>query len=43
MFDQAQPIYEKILADIRTAGLFKEERVIESPQGSHVVVGAKRS
>jgi glycine C-acetyltransferase len=41
MFDQAQPDYEKILADIRAAGLYKEERVIESPQGSHVVVAGK--
>jgi len=29
------------LADLRTAGLFKQERVLESPQGAHVTVAGQ--
>ncbi len=36
MFDAAKAIYEKTLAEIREAGLFKEERVISSPQGAQI-------
>jgi glycine C-acetyltransferase len=39
MFDQAAELYEKTLAEIRAAGLSKDERIIQSPQGSHVKVG----
>jgi glycine C-acetyltransferase len=38
MFEQAQSLYEKTLSEIRSAGLYKDERVIESPQGSHIEV-----
>ena len=38
MFDAALPVYEKALSEIRAAGLYKDERVIESPQGSHIAV-----
>jgi len=41
MFEQAQPIYEKILSDIRTAGLYKDERILESAQGSHITVAGR--
>ena len=41
MFDQAQDHYNKLLADIRSAGLSKDERIIESPQGAHVRVAGK--
>ena len=41
MFDQAQNHYGKLLADIRSAGLSKDERIIESPQGAHVQVGGR--
>jgi glycine C-acetyltransferase len=41
MFDQAAEVYEKTLAEIRAAGLSKDERIIESPQGSHVKVGGR--
>src|SRR5258706_11582552 len=41
MFDQAKPVYEKALADIRAAGLNKDERIIESPQGAHVKVAGR--
>src|ERR1700685_626205 len=41
MFDQANAIYEKVLAEIRAAGLSKDERIIESPQGSHVLVSGR--
>jgi glycine C-acetyltransferase len=41
MFDQAQAVYDKALGEIRTAGLYKNERVIESPQGARVTVGGK--
>ena len=38
MFDQAKSHYEKILSEIRSAGLSNDERIIESPQGAHVKV-----
>lgn len=34
MFDAARGVYGQILEDIRAAGLFKEERVITTPQGA---------
>ena len=42
MFDQAKPIYAKALEEIRSAGLYKEERVIESPQGAQITVGGRK-
>jgi len=42
MFDQAQEHYSKILADIRSSGLWKEERVIASPQGVEIEVNGRR-
>ena len=41
MFNQAKPHYDKLLGEIRSAGLSKDERIIESPQGSHVRVGGR--
>jgi glycine C-acetyltransferase len=34
MFDNAKPTFTKALQDIREAGLYKEERVITTPQGA---------
>jgi len=42
MFDQAKPIYARALEEIRSAGLYKEERVIESPQGAQITVGGRK-
>ena len=42
MFDQAREHYGKLLADIRNAGLWKEERVIASPQGVEIEVNGRR-
>jgi glycine C-acetyltransferase len=36
MFDAAKTVYEKTLAEIRDAGLFKEERIITTPQGPEI-------
>ncbi len=36
MFDAAKTVYEKTLAEIREAGLFKEERIITTPQGATI-------
>ena len=36
MFDAARSIYADTLAEIRAAGLYKEERVITSPQGAAI-------
>jgi glycine C-acetyltransferase len=41
MFEQARSHYESILSEIRSAGLSKDERIIESPQGSHVNVAGR--
>jgi glycine C-acetyltransferase len=42
MFDQARDHYASILSEIRSAGLYKEERIIESPQGPEITVGGRR-
>jgi hypothetical protein len=41
MFEQARKHYADILAEIREAGLWKDERVITSPQGAAIAVGEK--
>jgi glycine C-acetyltransferase len=41
MFEQARQHYEEILAEIRDAGLWKDERVITSPQGAEIAVGGR--
>lgn len=43
MFDAARSIYAETLADIRAAGLYKEERVITSPQGAAIRTFAGQS
>jgi glycine C-acetyltransferase len=42
MFEQAQEHFGKILAEIRNSGLWKEERVIASPQGVEIEVNGKK-
>ena len=41
MFDQAREHYRKVLGEIREAGLWKDERVIGSPQGDAIRVGGR--
>jgi glycine C-acetyltransferase len=41
MFDVARSVYAQALADIRDAGLFKDERVIETPQGAVIRTGGR--
>jgi glycine C-acetyltransferase len=36
MFDQAAEVYQTALDEIRAAGLYKEERVLTTPQGAHI-------
>ena len=43
MFDAARSIYADTLAEIRAAGLHKEERVITSPQGAAIRTAAGQS
>jgi glycine C-acetyltransferase len=38
VFDAARTLYARALADIRAAGLHKDERVIETPQGASIRV-----
>ncbi len=40
MFSQAGEVYEKTLREIREAGLYKEERVIVTPQAAQIGVGS---
>ena len=42
MFEQAQEHYGKILGEIRNSGLWKEERVIASPQGVEIEVNGRK-
>ena len=39
MFGRAQEIYETTLREIRDAGLYKEERIITTPQSAEIGVG----
>jgi glycine C-acetyltransferase len=39
MFGRAKEIYEGVLAEIREAGLYKDERVIVTPQAAKIAVG----
>ena len=41
MFERAQQVFQVALAEIRAAGTFKEERVLESPQGAAVRVNGR--
>jgi glycine C-acetyltransferase len=41
MFEQARAHYASILDDIRQSGLWKEERIIESPQAAEIRVGGR--
>jgi glycine C-acetyltransferase len=41
MYQQAQAVYAEALAEIRAAGLYKQERTIESPQRAHILSGGK--
>jgi glycine C-acetyltransferase len=36
MFDTARSVYARALEEIRTAGLYKEERIITTPQGATI-------
>jgi glycine C-acetyltransferase len=40
MFGRAKEVYESTLTEIRAAGLYKEERVIVTPQAAEIGVGA---
>jgi len=41
MYDNARAHYAATLAEIRDAGLWKHERVLESPQAAHIRAGGK--
>jgi len=41
MYDEARPLFARTLEEIRAAGIFKEERLLESPQGPEVQVGGR--
>jgi glycine C-acetyltransferase len=41
MYTNARDHFARALAEIRDAGLWKHERVIASPQSSHIQVGGK--
>ncbi|MBX3186477.1 MAG: glycine C-acetyltransferase [Labilithrix sp.] len=42
MFGAAKEVYESTLKEIREAGLYKEERVIVTPQAAEIGVGASK-
>jgi glycine C-acetyltransferase len=42
MFENARGHYAAILSEIRSAGLYKDERIIESPQGPEITVGGRK-
>ena len=42
MYDLARDVFAATLEEIRAAGTWKEERVIQSPQGAEIEVGGRR-
>ncbi len=42
MYEQARDVFAATLEEIRSAGTWKEERVIQSPQGAEIEVGGRR-
>ena len=42
MNEQAKAIFRPILDEISRSGLYKEERILTSPQGSRIRLGAGR-
>ena len=42
MFEHARQHYASTLNEIRSAGLYKDERIIESPQGPEITVNGRR-
>ena len=42
MYTKFQQHLQKELADIEAAGLYKHERIIESPQGAEIMVKGKK-
>jgi glycine C-acetyltransferase len=42
MYERAQAHFAAILDEIRAAGLYKHERIIESPQGAEIHVGGRK-
>src|SRR5258708_5066403 len=43
MYDTLKPVLEKELGDIKEAGLYKQERIISSPQGADIVANGKKA
>ena len=41
MYEAAQTIYQATLAEIRDAGLYKEERIITTPQGAQITASPR--
>jgi glycine C-acetyltransferase len=42
VYEHARDVFAAALEEIRTAGTWKEERVIQSPQGAEIEVGGRR-
>ena len=42
MYNSFQKYLQKELAEIEAAGLYKNERIIESPQGAEILVKGKK-
>src|SRR4249919_2930537 len=41
MYDTLKPVLEKELAEIDSAGLFKKERIISTPQGANIMANGR--
>ena len=42
MYDDAQKVLARALEEIRAAGTWKEERILQSPQGAEIEVGGRK-
>jgi glycine C-acetyltransferase len=42
VYENARAVFARILEEIRAAGTWKEERILESPQGAEIEVGGRR-
>jgi glycine C-acetyltransferase len=41
MYDTLKPVLQKELEEIKSAGLYKQERIISSPQGAEIIANGK--
>ena len=42
MYHTLKPVLQKELEEIKSAGLYKQERIISTPQGAEIIANGKK-